>query len=184
MKVLSLALGLAVIAVPSTPALGSALSLNKSLATACYESARDHRRDWAALKECDLALAEELMTRDTRVATLVNRAILRMRHGYASSANGDFNRALALEPTEPEIWLNMGLAQLDAGNGSVAAQLADRALELRTDQPAVAYYIRGLAREMSGDVNSAYADLVKARDLAPEWKQPALELTRYRVTRR
>jgi lipoprotein NlpI len=97
---------------------------------------------------------------------------------------GAIDRALALEPTEPEIWLNMGLAQLDAGNGSVAAQMADRALELRTQQPAVAYYVRGLAHEMGGDLNSAYADLVRARNMAPEWDQPALELSRYRVTRR
>jgi lipoprotein NlpI len=184
MKVLSLALGLAVVAVPSAPALGSALSLNKSLATSCYESARDNRRDWDAMRVCNLALSEELMTRDTRVATLVNRAILRMKQGDTLTANSDFNRALALEPTEPEIWLNMGLAQLDAGNGSVAAQMADRALELRTQQPAVAYYVRGLAHEMGGDLNSAYADLVRARNMAPEWDQPALELSRYRVTRR
>jgi Tfp pilus assembly protein PilF len=184
MKVLSFALGVAVIAIPATPAFGSALSLNKSLAAACFESARDNRRDWDAIRVCDLALSEELMTRDTRVATLVNRAILRMRQGDTQIATGDFNKALALEPTEPEIWLNMGLAQLDAGNGSVAAQMADRALELRTEQPAVAYYVRGLAREMGGDLNSAYADLVRARNLAPEWDQPALELTRYRVTRR
>ena len=184
MKVLPLALGLAAVAIPSTPALGSALSLNKSLATSCYESARDNRRDWDALRVCDLALSEELMTRDTRVATLVNRAILRMKQGDPFTANGDLNRALALEPNHPETWLNMGLAQLDAGNGSVAAQMADRALELRTQRPAVAYYIRGLAREMTGDLHSAYADLVKARSLDPGWDQPALELTRYRVGRR
>jgi len=184
MKVLPLALGLAVVAIPSVPAFGSALSLNKSLATACYESATVSRPAWDAIRVCDLALSEELMTRDTRVATLVNRAIVRMKQGDSRTANGDFNRALALEPTEPEIWLNMGLAQLDAGNGSVAVQMADRALELRTERPAVAYYVRGLAREMSGDVSSAYADLVKARSLDPEWEQPALELTRYRVTRR
>jgi len=184
MKVLPLALGLAVVAIPSTPALGSALSLNKSLATSCFESARDNRRDWDAMRVCDLALSEELMTRDTRVATLVNRAILRMKQGDAQTANGDFNRALALEPTEPEIWLNMGLAQLDAGNSSIAAQMADRALELGTEQPAVAYYVRGLAREMGGNLHAAYADLVKARSLDPNWDQPALELARYRVTKR
>lgn len=184
MRTLSLALGLAVIVAPATPALGSVVSLNKSLATTCYESARDHRRDWNAIQECNLALSEELMTRDTRVATLVNRAILRMRQGDLQNANGDFNRAIALQPNEPELWLNMSLAQLDAGNSRAAAQLADRALELRTRQPAVAYYVRGLAREMNGDIDAAYADLVKARNLAPAWNEPARELSRYQVSRR
>jgi len=184
MRTLSVALGLTAVAVAATPASSSVLSLNKSLATTCLESAREHRRDWQAIEECDLALSEELMTREVRVATLVNRGILRMRQGDIRNATGDFNRAIALEPLEPETWLHLGLAQLDAGNGSAAAQYADRALELRTRQPAVAFYVRGLAHEMSGDVESAYADLVRARGLAPGWKEPARELTRYQVVRR
>jgi tetratricopeptide (TPR) repeat protein len=137
-----------------------------------------------ALGVCDLALGGELMTRDTRVATLVNRGILRMVRGDTRSADRDFYDAIALDPDEPEAWLNLGVSQLASGNAANAQQSADRAIYLGTRRPAVAYYVRGLAREMGGNVSAAYADLNHARSLEPNWSEPAMQLSRYKVVSR
>ena len=59
----------------------------------------------------------------------------------------------------------------------------DRALELGTDEPEVAFFGRGLAHEDIGDLKSAYADLRRAAELRPQWPQPAQELARYQVRR-
>ena len=62
--------------------------------------------------------------------------------------------------------------------------LIQRSLALNTQRPALAYYSRSLAYERGGDLRSAYNDLVRARDLAPEWKAPAEDLQQFRLIRR
>jgi tetratricopeptide (TPR) repeat protein len=183
MRTLSIALGLS-LAISASPSAASVLVIQKSLAATCYESAAGKRHDWTAIQDCSSALDHEMMTRDDRAATLVNRGMLRMRSGKIDSATRDFDRALELAPTEPEVWLAKSISEFDAGNSAAALQLSDKAISLRTRRPAVAYYIRGLAKEINGDVEGAYADLVRARDLDPAWSDPAMQLTRYKVIRR
>ena len=184
MRTLSIAMGLALCALSASPSAASVLVVQDGLAATCFMSASTKRNNWTASEECSSALDHELMTRDDRVATLVNRGTLRMRSGDLLNASRDFDHALSLDPMEPETWLAKGISSLEGGNGSAALQSSNRALELQTHRPAVAYYIRGLAKEMTGDVEGAYADLIKARDLSPQWSDPALQLTRYKVVRR
>ena len=175
MRTLSIALGLS-LAISASPSAASVLVIQKSLAATCYESAAGKRHDWTAIQDCSSALDHEMMTRDDRAATLVNRGMLRMRSGKIDSATRDFDRALELAPTEPEVWLAKSISEFDAGNSAAALQLSDKAISLRTRQPA---NIIG-----NGDVEGAYADLVRARDLDPAWSDPAMQLTRYKVIRR
>ena len=181
MRTLSVAIALSLGFAAAAPA--TVISMPKTLATACSESAYNFRRDWKAIDECSFALREEMMTRDARVATHVNRGILRLRNGDARNAFVDFDRAIALDPLEPEAWLNLSISQFETGNAEAARQSADRALQLRTRRPAAAYYIRGLSHEMNGNLNAAYADLQRARALEPGWSEPAMQLERYRVVR-
>jgi hypothetical protein len=62
--------------------------------------------------------------------------------------------------------------------------MIERAIQLRTRRPALAYYARGIVHEDMGEVRKAYADLIRARDLEPGWSDPVRELQRYRVARR
>jgi hypothetical protein len=57
-------------------------------------------------------------------------------------------------------------------------------LALGTTKPALAYYIRAMAQEQSGNVKAAYADLLKASQLAPTWGLPRQDLKRYQVVSR
>jgi tetratricopeptide (TPR) repeat protein len=107
-----------------------------------------------------------------------------MHMGHLDRANLDFDRALAIDSRLSEAWLNKGIAQMKAGNGRAALELAARSIELRTRRPAIAYYIRGLANEQAGNFKAAYADLNHARKLAPKWQEPAIELARYQLRSR
>ena len=55
------------------------------------------------------------------------------------------------------------------GQSVAAMPLLERALELKTSKPALAYYMRAIAYEDSGNVKAAYDDLIRARDLDPSW---------------
>ena len=129
---------------------------------------------------CNRALDEALPATDV-VGTHVNRGILYMVAGDYRRAIRDFDEALRMAPSQPEAWLNKAIAQFKQGDSRGALELADKSLSFGTRKPALAHFVRGLAHEDAGNVKAAYADLVKARQLDPKWREPQVELGRYRV---
>ena len=178
MKALTLSVAAAALALGTGPAHATIFSVG-SLAASCYQASLDYHVKRSALDSCTRALDEEPLSFDDRVATFVNRGIVRMNLGDHPGADRDFNTALKLDQNEPEAWLNKGLLRLRQDQPDAAMPLIERALAARTIRPALAMYARGVAHEQLGDLEAAYADLSRARDLAPGWKLPAQQLARY-----
>src|SRR5687768_2966411 len=123
--------------------------LGNTLARTCYEAADSNRDFMDGLRHCDQALQQSLFDND-RVATLVNRGILRMRIGNLDGAIQDFDEAIARDPDQPEAYLNKGWALLRRDGWNDAVPLFTTALEKRTVRPAVAHFGRGMAYETGG----------------------------------
>lgn len=182
---LSLAATAALIAIPTETASATSLTVGNEMTNACYAAASSGRADEMSITRCTLALQREATTSgDRRVATLVNRGILLMLEQDSAGAVRDFNEALAIDPTQAEAWLGKALESWKAGDDRQALDFANRAIQLRSDKPALAYLVRGLAHEGLGDVRAAYADLQSARRMAPGWDAPVEQLSRYQVVRR
>lgn len=148
----------------------------------CYRAADEGRTDLAAFRICDIALENRALRGRDRVATFVNRGILHVRLGRYERAIDDYDRAIALDADEPEAYLNKGLALLRRDEGGQAAvALLSAAIDRDTREPAIAYYSRGVAHELNGDIVAAYHDLQRARQLAPGWDAPARDLARFEV---
>jgi tetratricopeptide (TPR) repeat protein len=184
MKALFLSAAAVALAALPSAAQPSILTIGSSLAESCYRAAEASQTALEARETCDRALSEEALTHDDRVGTYVNRGVLWLVYGDLDRAESDFDRALALDPREPEAWLNKGIAQLRRGNSREALPLIAKAIDLQTRKPAVAFYMRGIANEDSGNIRAAYADLQRARQLDPSWNLPAKELARYQVRSR
>lgn len=180
MKALFLAAGAAAMTA-TLPASAQVISLGSTLAEACYRAAQARDSSVQALETCRRSLSEEALTFNDRFATHVNRGILRMFKRHYIPARSDFATAIAMAPNRPEPWLNLAIMQLNEGDAAGSIPLFTRALQLRTDDPALAYYGRGLANEYRGDVRAAYRDLRRAASLKPDWDKPAKELARFRV---
>ena len=173
MKALSISLGAATAFLCAAPAQSSILSVGNSLAQTCFELARSKVATPFALETCDRALSEEALNFDDRVATFVNRGIVQtLRHSYVQ-AGRDFDTAIATDSKQPEGWLNKGILLIRQGQSTAAMPMIDRAIQLKTSKPALAYYMRAIANEDSGNVRQAYDDLIRARDLDPSWSVPA-----------
>ena len=184
MKRLRFALVLSAAAAAASPlAARTTINVNGSAAATCFRAAAAHARSGAAIAQCSDTLNAVRIDRDERVATLVNRGLVLMFANRPREALADFDAALALDPTQPEAYLNKALLALRTGQAGQALILADRALALRTTKPAVAYYIRGLAAEERGDVRAAFVSLRRAAAIEPGWSAPRTELLRYRVSR-
>jgi tetratricopeptide (TPR) repeat protein len=138
-------------------------------------------RSVARLAYCDAALAEDNLALTDRADTLVNRGILYMKKGALQAAIADFDAASAEAPDLAEAYVNKGILRLNTGDNDSAVRLLTQALALSTREPEVAYYGRGLANEMLGNIAAAYADYRTAVQLRPQWREPREELRRFRV---
>lgn len=182
MKASSLVLPMAILIV-AEPATASIMSFGSSYARSCYLSAEARRASIEALATCDRAFETQPMTDEDRVATHVNRGILKMIRGDDAAAMADFDRALSLDEHQAEAWLNKAVVLLRRGDSPTAFDFAQRAIDLKTRRPSLAYYVRAIANEDAGRLSAAYADLRRASELEPGWSLPRQELTRYRVRR-
>ena len=154
-----------------------------SSAHSCFEAAMSGRHDGGAFADCNNALEQPLVQSD-RAGTFVNRGIMFMRSGREDLALQDYDTAIGLDPEQPEAFLNKAVSMVNIGHGATAANLANQALSLHTQKPALAFYVRGLAHEEQGQTQAAYADLRNAAALDPKWPEPAEQLKRYRVVPR
>jgi len=173
----------AALAASAFPAAAAITVIGSSSARLCYEAAEARSLpSSSAIDRCDDALQREPLTDYEIVATYVNRGILKLRRGQIEPAIADFNTAIDRDPTEPEAYLNKGMATLRLPNGWEAAlPLFNTAIEQKTRRPAVAYYGRAVAHELAGEVKAAYRDYRQASVLEPNWREPQTELARFTV---
>jgi tetratricopeptide (TPR) repeat protein len=172
---------LAAAAIAAAAPIGAATQvIGSGNARLCFEAAALERANRETLAICDRAFTDALSFED-RVATHVNRGIIRSRLGDQRGALADYDRAIALDPTEAEAYSNKGGLMLKRERWADALALFDRALALATTRPEIAHFGRAVAHEMSGRAADAYAEYLRAAELAPDWDQPRQELTRFRV---
>jgi tetratricopeptide (TPR) repeat protein len=179
MKLLHMLLtaGLAGIAAPAQAAV---TVIGNSFARTCYDAAESRFGGADALRDCDMALQQENLGGSDRVATYVNRGILKLRLTNVDGAVADFDRAIRLDPDQPEAYLNKGAALLKLPDGQKrAVALFSTALEKKTSRPAVAHYGRAIAHELNGRIRDAYRDYRQASALEPKWREPKAELARF-----
>jgi tetratricopeptide (TPR) repeat protein len=169
----------------AAPAFAGITVLGNTDARLCFEAAdSDSLPGTNDVRRCDDALLRDTLTSYETVATHVNRGILRLRRGMVDDAVADFDRAIALDPNQPESYLNKGAALIRRHNPAEAVNLFTVALERNTTRPAVAHYGRAVAQEELGNVAAAYRDYRRASELDPNWREPRIELSRFRVTGR
>lgn len=172
----------ALVTASAIPAAASVVVIGSTNARLCYEAADSPSLPLPrSLRECDEALLRENLTQYERVATHVNRGILLLRRNLVDSAISDFDRAIDLDPEQPEAYLNKGAAMIRRQDPASAMQLFTVALERNTRRPAVAHYGRAVANEALGNIPAAYRDFRRASELDPEWREPRTELARFRV---
>jgi tetratricopeptide (TPR) repeat protein len=182
MKSLFIAAGVATLAI-SGSANAAVRSLGGPLSQNCYEAALSHDVRSFAIDGCTRALNEEGLLDADRAATFVNRGIVQMTAGRLSSADADFDEALAINASLSDAWLNKGFMRIREGKGQEALPLVQKGIDNGARRQALAYFARGVAYEQAGDLRSAYNDLVKARQMEPKWALPKEWLAHYQVGR-
>ncbi len=169
-------------ALAATPAIAAVTVVGNSSARLCYDAAESGAVGAQGMGYCDKALREENLSSYDTVATHVNRGILKLRRNDLDDAIADFDRAISMDPQQAEAYLNKGIAVLrQPGGKDEAVRLFDTAIERNTRRPAIAYYGRAVAHELSGRIRQAYFDYRQASAADPKWAEPKAELARFTV---
>ena len=137
------------------------------------------------IDECNRALAEEALSRaGPRGDLRQSRDRLPASAAAATHAERDFDAALALDPSQPEAWLNKAIvACSDRATAREALPLVEKALRLGTERAGAGLF-RARASPMSDAaiMRAAYCDLqARAGAGARTGPMPASELQRYQV---
>jgi tetratricopeptide (TPR) repeat protein len=129
-----------------------ALATTACATTAVYETrlergvrAYEEGRHTRALFEFDAAVGE-----DPSAAAYSNRGAVLVRLGEYTAALHDYNRAVALAPDDPGVYIGRGNALVLARAYRPAVADFSRAIEL-SPRHARAYYNRGTARRLAED---------------------------------
>lgn len=170
----------------AAPAAASVIVIGSNAARMCYEAADSSLYPTPEIVgRCDEALQDGSLDMHDIAATHVNRGILRLRRGQIDRAIADFDRAMQIDPDQPEAYLNKGAALLrQGGEDATAARLFTIAIEHNTLRPAIAHFGRAVANEGLGNVRAAYDDYRTASELDPRWQLPRAELQRFRIVSR
>jgi len=184
MRSLTLAAGVALLALPLSAARSAVITVGGPLSRLCYEAALAHDDRQSAIDGCTRSLDEEALLGTDRAGTYVNRGIIKMNRGDDAEADADFNAALALQRDLADAWLNKGFIKLRRGEGREALPLLEEGLRHNPDRRALAIFARGVAYEEMGEFDSAYADLKRAHEIEPGWALPSKYLAHYKVVGR
>jgi len=183
MRSSSIFAALAITGLAASSANAAISVFGNTIARTCYESALNERSRPSDIRICTEAIDDSRISGRDRVASYVNRGILHVQNGDFERAIADYDEAIELDSSEPEAYLNKALALLHQREGMAEiVDLLTAAIENGTQEPALAYYGRGVAHEMNGDVSAAYYDIRRAADIDPDWEIPARDLDRFRVS--
>jgi tetratricopeptide (TPR) repeat protein len=153
------------------------------IARDCYEAVKfslGRANDAEAL--CTRALELEALNLVNKAATYTNRGVLRMRQGDYDAALQDYAAAKRMKPGTGATWLNEGAAYIFKKDYNSALVSLEKAIELNSEDLYAAYYNRAIAKENTGDVQGAYYDFVKSKELNPEFAATDRQLSRFTVT--
>jgi len=145
-------------------------------ARACFKAAKDGTNTDQGMIECTAAIDTERLGRLDLAGTYVNRGVLHMRLKAYALARADFDSAIALEPTLGDAHIDRGTALIGEKRYKEGIEEIRWGLVLGSQEPAKAYFNRAMAYEALDNEQAAYADLVKASELAPNWSAPRNEL--------
>lgn len=153
------------------------------IARDCYEAVKFNLGRTSDAEElCTRALEYEALNLSNKAATYTNRGVLRMRQGDYDAALSDYASAKRIKPGTGATWLNEGAAYIHKKDYNSALVSLEKAIELNSEDLYAAYYNRAIARENTGDVEGAYYDFVKAKELNPEFAATDRQIGRFTVS--
>ncbi len=152
------------------------------IARDCYDAVKYGLTQPSEAEEiCTRALQLGALNLSNKAATYTNRGVLRMRQGDYDAALGDYAVSKRMRPETGATWLNEGAALIFKKDYPAALASLEKAIELNSEDLYAAYFNRAIARENMGDIQGAYYDFVKSKELNPDFPHTDSQIARFTV---
>jgi len=159
--------------------------LGNGAAEACWRAAEFGVGDMnEGFTLCSQALSQPNVSLRDRAATLVNRAVIRMRAGDSSGALADASTSSRLMPGLGEAHVNRGAALLNLMRPQEALEAINTGIDSGTTKLHLVYYNRGVAKYLLGDALGSYQDFRASNQINPNFALSAQALTHFTVVPR
>lgn len=158
---------------------GARTTIGAPNATACMQAVSTGDSSDEAMAACTRAVESENLPRATRLAIRINRGAMHLRRREGTEALADFDAVIAVDRRNAEAHLNRGMALIMTNQPGLAVAAITQALSLGVQNPHIAYFNRGAAREQLGDLRGAYEDYNTALEIRPDWGPANQELARF-----
>lgn len=132
----------------------------KSVQTASLGVVPPHSTD--SISEGKDAFEGDIIT----AQTYSTQGLIYSENGRYDLAISEFNKALKIAPSSPELYNNRGIVYSKAGQYDLAISDFTKALELKPDSTQ-AYYNRGITYLIKDQYKMAFSDLNKVLDIDP-----------------
>ena len=182
MKVHILLLG-AALALASAATAQTVVTRGVGLSHDCFIFAKLGKDPRAGVETCNLAIIQEALNTKDRAATYDNRGILLDMMGRTDPAAEDFNRAIALDPTLGDPYVNLGSMLIKKRQYAESLEKINKGLDLGVSFPHIGYYDRAVAEEMMGRYKEAYFDYKKVLEIEPDYTEATERLKDFTVVR-
>ena len=175
-------LALILLLAAASPAYAQMTFIGQQPSAACYQSAAVSRGDREAIRVCNAAIEDQMMSAEVKARTHVNRGVVRIAARDYELALRDFDFASRLAPNlAADIEANRAAALIHLGRHREALTAANFALENHAQARASALFNRGVALEELGDMRGAYGSYRDAAQERPNWDLPLAALDRFQV---
>jgi tetratricopeptide (TPR) repeat protein len=159
----------------------SVVTFGNTDAQLCYNAAQVANISSGTLDHCNAALKHRALSRQDRIATLVNRGIVFNHRKDFTAAFADFEAALALDPDTSAAYVNRGNTHFSLKQFDLAIDDYSTSLRMDPRDPYIAHYNRGLANEARREAQLAFADFVRVTELRPGWEPAVNRVEQYRA---
>ncbi len=183
MRVLAIIIALSAAGTAQAQSNASIVSFGSSDARLCYEAAEVSAVTLGTLDNCNAALASRKLSRRDRIATLINRGIILNHRRDYTAAFADFEMALELDSKISAAYVNRGNSHFSTQHYDSAIDDYTKALQMEPQDAYIAHFNRGLAHEAQKDVQLAFKDFIRAKELRPGWGPAEIRVEQYRKKR-
>ena len=155
---------------------------DQSPAEACAAGVAEPGSPTPGLKSvCEKALAQPLLSRKDKAATLANMGIVNLRLGKLDEALDHLEQARQLDPANGDIAISLGATLIRLERAGDAIRLLSEMDRISPDNIHLAYYNRALAHWALEDAESAYRDFRASAAIKPGFRPAETALSHFEI---
>lgn len=159
------------------------MTIGNGRAHQCFVHAKTGLQPRIGVGVCNQALMLDTLSKQDRAGTYDNRGVVLNMLDRTEEARTDFNKAIELDPSLGDAYVNLGAMLIKQGRHEEALGQINKGIDLGMAFLHIGYYNRAVAEQLLGRFKESYYDYKKVLEIEPSFKLASERLKDFTVTR-